>query len=94
MPLANQKPATEFNTIGPFDDSLNYVTDDRVSHNGMSYVAPEPIPAGEGAPNPGTNRWIDDPGSDGDAGKKGFTGDHIRAVFIRSATMPAAPTAT
>ena len=94
MPLANPKPATEFNTRGPFDNSQDYDTDDRVSHNGMSYVTLEPIPAGEGAPNPGTNRWVDDPGSDGEIGKKGFTGDHIRAVFIRSATMPTAPTAT
>ena len=94
MPLVNQRPPTEFNTVGPFDNSRNYDTDDRVSYNGMSYVAPEPIPAGEGPPNPGTNRWIDDPGSEGDMGRIGVTGDHSRAVYIRSATTPPAPTGT
>ena len=28
MPLANPKPATEFNTRGPFDNSQDYDTDD------------------------------------------------------------------
>ena len=94
MPLRNQRPPTEFNTVGPFDNSRDYDTDDRVSYNGMSYVAPEPIPAGEGPPNPGTNRWIDDPGSEGDMGRIGVTGDHSRAVYIRSATPPPTPTGT
>ena len=94
MPLRNARPTTEFNTRGPFDNSQDYDTDDRVSHNGMSYVAPEPIPAGEGAPNPGTNRWIDDPGSEGDSGNKGIKGDSVRAVYIRTAMQPVAPTGT
>ena len=94
MPLVTNRPATEFNTRGPFDNSLRYNTDDRVSHNGMSYVAPEPIPAGEGVPNPGTNRWIDDPGSEGETGK-GIKGDSVRAVYIRAETpQPTAPIGT
>ena len=94
MPLVNTRPATEFRTRGPFDNSINYDTDDRVSHNGMSYVAPEPIPMGEGAPNPGVNRWINDPGSEGEMGNKGIKGDSVRAVYIRSAAMPTDPTGT
>ena len=94
MPLVNQRRAKEFNTRGPFDNTIDYDTDDRVSYDGMSYVAPEPIPAGEGVPNPGTNKWIDDPGSEGQSGTMGFTGNYVRAVYIRSTTTPADPTGT
>ena len=94
MPLVNQKPAKEFRSRGPFNNAVDYDTDDRVSYNGMSYVAPEPIPAGEGVPNPGTNKWIDDPGSEGLTGNTGRTGNHFVRVYIRSETTPAAPTGT
>ena len=94
MPLVNQRQQKEFNTRGPFDNTLDYKTDDRVSANGKFYVAPEPIPAGEGTPTPGTNRWIDDPGSEGEIGETGTQGDSVKAVYTRSATAPAAPTGT
>ena len=94
MPLANQRPVPEYNSRGTFDNNLQYDTDDRVSYNGMSYVTLEPIPAGEGPPNPGTNRWIDDPGSEGEIGRKGIKGDSVRAVYIRAATIPTAPIGT
>ena len=96
MPQINAPRPKQFNDRGPFDNTVDYITKDAVSFGGNLYVAPVPILAGGGNPNPGTNLWANHPGSAGTMGNIGTKGDGVRAVYIRVAegVTPDNPTGT